>query len=116
MARLIGSWGLRVETCRNGDQAVEILQTRDTSFRWEALIDYRLSGAENGFMVTDRVRQTFGRSVGMTLMTAESDGSIFEQAAQRAMVVLRKPIKPIRLRAILTASAKEESDRHARDV
>jgi len=109
MERLIGSWGFRVETCRNGDQAIEILGTRDLSFRWAALIDYRLGGSENGFEVSDRVRETFGRGIGMTLMTAESDTSIFERAAQRAMVVLRKPIKPIRLRAILTTSAKEDS-------
>jgi two-component system, sensor histidine kinase len=109
MERLIGSWGFRVETCRSGDQAVEILKGRDLSYRWAALIDYRLGDFENGFDVTDRVRATFGPSIGVTLMTAESDNSIFEQAAQRAMVVLRKPIKPIRLRAILTTSAKEDS-------
>jgi signal transduction histidine kinase len=116
MKRLIASWGLRVETCLTGDQAIHILQARDTSFRWEVLVDYRLSGSENGLMVVDRLRHIFGRSVGLALITAETDGSIFEQAAERAMVILRKPIKPVRLRAILTKSAMEGSGRDSHEA
>jgi CheY-like chemotaxis protein len=48
MARLIASWGLRVETCLTADQAIDILRAGDTSVRWEVFLDYRLSGSENG--------------------------------------------------------------------
>jgi two-component system, sensor histidine kinase len=106
MERLITSWGLRVECCCTGDQAIAILQQRDSSYRWEALLDYRLAGSENGLIVADRISRLFGRSVGVTLMTAETDASIFEQAAQRVISILRKPIQPVRLRAVLTALAK----------
>jgi CheY-like chemotaxis protein len=105
MQRMITSWGLRVETCRTGDQAMAALEGRDSAIRWQALIDYRLSGGENGLDVADRIVARCGRSVGVALMTAETDSAIFEQAARREIVVLRKPVKPIRLRAILTAPA-----------
>jgi signal transduction histidine kinase/CheY-like chemotaxis protein len=105
MQRMIASWGLRVETCRTGDQAMAILEGRDDTIRWQALIDYRLSGGENGLAIADRILRSFGRSIGLALMTAETDSAIFEQAARREIVVLRKPVKPIRLRAILTAPA-----------
>jgi hypothetical protein len=39
-------------------------------------------------------------------MTAETDGSILEPAAESAIVVLRKPVKPIRLRGVLAAPGK----------
>jgi signal transduction histidine kinase/CheY-like chemotaxis protein len=105
MQRMIASWGLRVETCRTGDQAMAILEGRDDTIRWQALIDYRLSGGENGLAIADRILRSFGRSIGLALMTAETDSAIFERAARREIVVLRKPVKPIRLRAILTAPA-----------
>ena len=105
MQRMITSWGLRVETCLTGEQAMAALERRDSAIRWQALIDYRLSGGENGLDVADRIIRRFGRSVGVALMTAETDSTIFEQAARREIVVLRKPVKPIRLRAILTAPA-----------
>jgi CheY-like chemotaxis protein len=102
-------------TCVTGDQVIDILRTRDTSLRWEVLVDYRLPGPENGLMVVDRIRHICGESVGVALMTGEIDGLIFEQAAERGIVTFRKPIKPIRLRAIVTALTKEGYDRFPRD-
>lgn len=55
--------------------------------------------------MADRIRDAFGENVEVTLITAETDAAIFEQAARRALATLRKPVKPIRLRAILTAPA-----------
>jgi CheY-like chemotaxis protein len=103
MKRLIESWGVHVETCRCGDAVLEILGDRDITLQWHALVDYRLSGDENGLIVADRIRATFGNSVGITLITAETDSTIFQQTNLRNIATLRKPIKPIRLRAILTA-------------
>jgi two-component system, sensor histidine kinase len=112
MQRMITSWGLHVETCRTGDQAMATLQARDSTIRWQALIDYRLSGGENGLDVADRIVNAFGRGIALALMTAETDSAIFEQAARREIVVLRKPVKPIRLRAILTAPTPEPLAKH----
>jgi signal transduction histidine kinase/CheY-like chemotaxis protein len=114
--RMITSWGLRVETCRNGDEAMATLERRDATIRWQALIDYRLSGGENGLDVADRIIRHFGRGIGLTLMTAETDSAIFDQATRRDIVVLRKPVKPIRLRAILTAPAPDPLSQREADL
>jgi CheY-like chemotaxis protein len=113
MKRLISSWGLHVEACSNGDQAMEILRSRDGAFRWEALIDFRLSDTEDGLAIANRIHEFFGRNVGTALMTAETDDAIFKQAGRKSIVVLRKPIKPIRLRAILMRSSIEQLEGRA---
>jgi CheY-like chemotaxis protein len=101
--RLIESWGARVEIFRSGDQALAALRERGSETRWHALVDYRLSGDESGLIVADGIRDAFGGKVEVTLITGETDANVFEQAALRGLAVLRKPVKPVRLRAILTA-------------
>lgn len=101
--RMISGWNFEVAACRNGDEALTILSDRDDMIRWLALIDYRLADGETGLVVADRIIQRFGAAVGIILMTAETDETFLQEARRRAILVLRKPVKPIRLRAALTA-------------
>ena len=84
----------------NHDRTIVVRLTRDA-----VLIDYRLDERENGLDVARKIRATWNKTVDVVLMTAETDADIFEAAGECGILVLRKPIKPIRLRALVTAPA-----------
>lgn len=103
-ARLLTSWGVAVQSCRDGERALAIIAERPEE-RWHVLLDYRLEGAMNGLQVADLLRQRHGDELAITLITGEADPELFAAAAARDLPVLRKPLKPIRLRALLSAEA-----------
>ena len=72
--------------------------------RWHVLLDFRLAGEEDGLAVADSIKAEFGDEVRITLMSGETDEELQEGARQRGITLLRKPVKPIRLRAILTSA------------
>jgi signal transduction histidine kinase len=98
--RLLVSWNVTVKACSTSDEAIHILQQRDTTRRWRALIDYRLV-ADNGILLAERIRRAGGDDVVIFLMTAETDERILAAARSQGLRVLRKPLKPINLRAAL---------------
>jgi signal transduction histidine kinase/CheY-like chemotaxis protein len=99
--RLLTSWNVMVLACRNGDEALALLGRRDRSRRWRALLDYRLADPDNGIRLAERIRQAEGDDIVMFLMTAETDETILSEARAKKLRVLRKPLKPINLRAAL---------------
>jgi len=99
--RLLTSWNVMVLACRNGDEALALLGGRDRSRRWRALLDYRLADPDNGIRLAERIRQAEGDDIVMFLMTAETDETILSEARAKKLRVLRKPLKPINLRAAL---------------
>jgi CheY-like chemotaxis protein len=83
------------------DGALAILERRDRSRRWRALLDYRLADQDNGILIAERIKQLCGDEVAIFLMTAETDEQILAEANAKNLRVLRKPLKPINLRAAL---------------
>jgi len=104
ISRLLRSWNVAVHMAASGDEALAALATAPQE-RWHALLDYRLPGDETGLHVADRIRERFGSRVPITLLTGEADESIFANAKRRGLLVLQKPLKPIRLRALLASAA-----------
>ena len=99
--RLLTSWDVTVLACSTGEEALAILDRRDRSRRWRALLDYRLADSDNGILLAERIRQAGGHDIVIFLMTAETDETILNEANARNLRVLRKPLKPINLRAAL---------------
>jgi len=99
--RLLRSWDVTVLACGTGEEALAVLGRRDRSRRWRALLDYRLAAPDNGILLAERIRQAGGDDIVMFLMTAETDERILSEANSRNLRVLRKPLKPINLRAAL---------------
>ena len=65
------------------------------------LVDYRLAGAETGLDVAERIRMRFGARATCALVTGEVDEELDRRAAAQDLLVLRKPVEPARLRALL---------------
>jgi signal transduction histidine kinase len=104
MGRMLVDWDFSATLCETGGEAISLLRQSDSSTRWHVLLDYRLSGDENGLSLADRIRAEFGDRIRITLMSGEAYEELQQQAKQRDIVLLRKPVKPIRLRAILTSA------------
>ncbi|MGX4803231.1 ATP-binding response regulator [Bradyrhizobium guangdongense] len=103
LTRLLTNWGISVLSCRNEMELLEVLQSSPPDALPHVLLDHRLGNGATGLDLADQVGKSFGNRVHLTLMTAETDKAVMDGAARRNIVVLRKPIKPIRLRAILRA-------------
>ena len=102
MQRTLESWDMNVRVCANGAQALDILGEA-TPGRWHVLLDYRLAEGETGLAVADRIRARFHPPPEITIVTGESDPAVHAAAAERGILVLGKPVKPLRLRAVLSA-------------
>jgi signal transduction histidine kinase len=103
MGRMLADWDFDATLCETGSEAISLLRQSDVSTRWHVLLDFRLSGEEDGLRLADRIRAEFGERIRLTLMSGEASEEVLRQAKQRDILLLRKPVKPIRLRAILTA-------------
>lgn len=102
MRELVTSWGMELSVCASGDEAMSALLEKPGE-RWHVLLDYRLPG-ENGLAIADRLRAAVTPSPAISLITGEADPAVYAGAADRGIVVLSKPVKPIRLRALLSAN------------
>ena len=103
MGRLLLDWDFAVELCKTGAEAIALLRASDPNKRWHVLLDYRLAGDEDGLIIADRVLADFGERVQVTVMSAETNEELMDEVRLRGIMLLRKPVKPIRLRATLTA-------------
>ncbi len=62
---------------------------------------YRLESGVSGIDVLDEIDTRFPRQHCFPLITGEQDPVLESLARQRQVILLRKPLKPIRLRAAL---------------
>jgi signal transduction histidine kinase/CheY-like chemotaxis protein len=103
LGRLLESWGYACRVCADGEAALAAIADTPGELVWRALIDWRLAHGENGLDVAMRLREAHGERVRITLMTGDTDPAIAEEARRRDIALLRKPVQPIRLRALLAA-------------
>jgi two-component system, sensor histidine kinase len=103
MGRMLADWDFAAALCETGAEAIALLRNDDQFRRWHVLLDFRLAGGTDGLTVADQLRAEFGDRVRVTLMSGETDEELQDGAAQRGILLLRKPVKPIRLRAVLTS-------------
>ncbi len=95
MARQLRGWGCEVTLARNLDDVEESLAHGPAP---DALLsDLRLLDGESGLQVIDVVRRTTGADTPAALISGESATSIPDGVRW-----LRKPVAPMRLRALLT--------------
>jgi signal transduction histidine kinase/FixJ family two-component response regulator len=101
MSRLLRSWQVEHRVCADLDEAMAILDAApDRS--WCVLLDYRLERGVTGIDVLDAIRRRHGDRHRFLLISGEADPALDQSARERGILVLRKPLKPIRLRAALS--------------
>ncbi|PZQ63786.1 MAG: hypothetical protein DI570_07840 [Phenylobacterium zucineum] len=104
VTKLLASWDADVHLCDTSAGAVAVLE-QNPGGRWIGILDYRLAGPETGLDVADRIRARLGDDIPLVLLTGELDTEVFDAAGARGVTVLQKPLRPIRLRALLASAA-----------
>lgn len=114
--RLLNMWSVENLACRLEDEVLGALAKRDLRKRCVVLMDYRLGDGPSGLQIADRIVATYGNAVSLILVTGEQDDDVLTSAARRNFLLLRKPLKPIQLRAALMNLVRSEAQEFNRDL
>jgi len=98
LVQTLGTWGLSCDSAIDGAEALALVNRQ----KYDAVLcDWRLPGDFDGTRVLAAIRMLQPQIAFTALVTGETEASLGEVAD--GVVVVRKPIRPIRLRALLSA-------------
>jgi signal transduction histidine kinase/CheY-like chemotaxis protein len=99
-ATLLRAWGCEVREASDAETALR------AAAEWQpelALLDHHLGAGGSGSELAERLRGAHGERLRLVLVTAEADPARVEALRRAGFAVLRKPLLPARLRALLAA-------------
>jgi len=101
MAELFDNWNIDLVTAHSADEAVQWL---DSIGRAPDVIvsDYRLPDDSDGIEVVIRLRQKYGLDIPAILVTGDTAPDTILRITQAGFPLLHKPLRPAKLRALLT--------------
>jgi CheY-like chemotaxis protein len=100
VAGLLAQWGCETVVASGGSQAEEVLRS-DTISPSVIISDYRLAAGELGTDVVLRVRKQLGKDIPALIVSADASATSAQTVAAAGMQLLRKPLRPANLRAVL---------------
>lgn len=99
MAALLGQWGCEVLTATDQAAALEVLQGRAPEL---ILADFHLDHGVTGCQVVRRLREHFQQPLPAVIITADRSDQCRRALQQLGVPLLNKPVKPGKLRAVLS--------------
>lgn len=102
MRALLEQWGCDVQTAENADMALA-LQQADLPAPEAVLADYHLNDGRTGCEAIYAVRRQLQQDVPAAIITADRSDACRQFLKTQYFPVLNKPVKPNRLRALLTS-------------
>lgn len=103
---LLEGWGCRVETAADGETALAKAESTAPDM---VLCDYRLAGEERGPEIVHRLRAVWGPGLPAALVTGDTSTGVRSEAAAAGCRLLLKPLRPAKLRALLTGLARQDN-------
>jgi CheY-like chemotaxis protein len=100
MQMLLERWGCQVVTAESLADATE--QVREYGVPDLLLVDYHLEEQSNGLDLIDRLDWKLGRRLPAIVITADRSPELEAEVRRRGYGLLRKPIKPAALRALMS--------------
>jgi CheY-like chemotaxis protein/anti-sigma regulatory factor (Ser/Thr protein kinase) len=100
MRMLLARWGLTVHVADSGATARQCLAREPVSV---VLADYHLGAGENGLELLQALRRDATRPLAGALVTADHGAELERAARSAGLPLLRKPVRPAALRALLAA-------------
>jgi len=100
---LLQRWGCSVETASSGEEALSVGRAPLEL----VLCDLRLGERESGFEVLDRLKARWGTSWRGIIVTADASPERIADAHARGYPLLRKPVRPAKLRALIEQLLRE---------
>jgi len=104
MKMLLDRWGCAVMLAENQDEATQ--QVRQNGPPGLVLVDYHLSDRANGLDVMNHLDNILGVKLAAIVITADRSPELEEESRKQGYGLLRKPIKPAALRALMTNTIK----------
>jgi Na+/proline symporter/signal transduction histidine kinase len=104
MEMLLERWGCHVMLAEDLQQAVQ--QIREHGKPGLALVDYHLSDQSNGLDVMEHLQKLVDEPIPAIVITADRSPELEEHIRKQNFGLLRKPIKPAALRALMTNTLK----------
>ncbi len=100
MATLLKSWGCRCRLASNATEAVDLV--RDTGWRPAIVIaDQHLDHGDLGTVTVERMRAVVSPALPAIIVTADPTPHVRELSAAIGVELMRKPVKPAQLRALM---------------
>jgi len=104
MKMLLERWGCRVLLAANQLEAAQQIREGDTPDL--VLVDFHLTDQVNGLNVMEHLDMLLGTRLPAIVITADRSTELEEKVRQKNYGLLRKPIKPAALRALITNTIK----------
>lgn len=102
MEALLARWGCDVLTAAGAGQALARMD--DTGFRPQAILaDYHLDHDRTGCEALRRLYARLGMTIPAAIITADRSDELRRSLLAQSLPVLNKPVKPNRLRALLSS-------------
>jgi two-component system, sensor histidine kinase len=101
MHALLTGWGCRVLSAVDGRKALLGL-TRGTRVPNIVIADYHLDGGLNGIDAIAEIRSIYGNAIPALIVTADRSREAADAARAHGLHLLRKPLKPAKLRALIS--------------
>lgn len=99
-ALLLKSWNCRVRSVRTTEDALALVE-RGAFIPHFVLADYRLPGKLDGMEAIQRIQLSLQMAVPGIIITGESDITAIREIEQMGYTILRKPVRPAKLRRLI---------------
>lgn len=96
---LMSTWGITVRCAASAEEAFAIIDAGFTPFA--VLCDQRLRSGESGFDILKALFERLPNTSG-AMVSGEFNSPILQEAEQEGYLVLRKPLEPAKLHALLS--------------
>jgi signal transduction histidine kinase/CheY-like chemotaxis protein len=100
MEGLLNGWGCLTLAARSGTDALAMLAQHDRAPDL-VICDFHLGSGENGIEAIRRIQAAAGCSIPAILVTGDASPEVLRAAREHQHPVLRKPVAPAKLRALL---------------
>ena len=101
MRSLLGRWGCEARFAADTAGVAELLAA-EPSFRPDVVLaDYHLANGDSGLRVVELIRAAHDKGIAAIIITADRSSDTADKAIKVGCEVLRKPIKPAELRALV---------------
>jgi Na+/proline symporter/signal transduction histidine kinase len=102
MKSLLSAWQCNVYCAANMEQAIATFKQYKSSIDI-VLVDYQLDGNEDGISLFKKLQKIHNHHLPAILITATTDSDILKRSEMAGMSYLRKLIKPMALRALMSS-------------
>jgi signal transduction histidine kinase/ActR/RegA family two-component response regulator len=107
MQSLLESWGCKCVTAMDASEALHEIGDRIPDF---ILADLRLKGEDTGIDVVRILRSYLGESIPAVLISGDTATEQLIKVSAAGLTIMHKPLKPVRLRALLNHEFAKRSD------